>query len=160
MLFRFFNQGGGTILYWDNFQVGLTADPATNISGLAIKDRTNEIRPVGFNDLRIFNDNVSDTLEASHAGRIAWKNLAGAVTLTLASNVDLDFPIETMTTVINAFTSGLYTVLEGASTTLYFLDGTTRVDTAGGITIDPGGVVNIWRESATIYHCWGTGVTP
>lgn len=156
------NSDGGFISYWNGNQVTLTADPTVtgNISGMVVKDATQQLRWVGFNDLRKMNDNVDDTLEAGHAGRIAFKDAATARTLTLAADVDLDFAVDAMTTVLNAFTSGLYTVLEGASTTLYYLDGATRIDTAGGITIDPGGVVNVWRESATVYYCWGTGITP
>jgi len=142
-------------------QFFLQSNTATgNTTGAQVKDHGAILHDVGFNDLRIFNDNVDDTLEAQHAGQMCFKDAATARTLTLASNVDLDFPVETMTTVVNAFTSGNYTVNEGASTTLYVLDGTTRVDSAGGITIGPGGVVNIWRESATVYYCWGSGITP
>jgi len=125
-----------------------------------IQDNGSVFHEVGYNDLQIFNDNVSDTLESRHAGQIAFKDATTARTLTLASNVDLDFPVETMTTVINAFTSGDYTITEGASTTLFYLDGSTRIDTAGGATVGPGGVANIWRESATVYYIWGTGITP
>jgi hypothetical protein len=131
-----------------------------NTSGAQILAHSGHGLDVGFNVIRKFNDNVSDTLEASHCGQMAFKDSSTARTLTLASNVDLDFPVDGMTTVVNAFTSGLYTVTEGASTTLYVLDGTTRVDSAGGITIDPGGVVNVWRESATVYYCWGSGINP
>ncbi len=131
-----------------------------NTSAAQIEDHAGNRHDIGFNDLQIFNDNVSDTLEAQHAGQVAFKDATTARTLTLASNVDLDFPVEAMTTVMNAFTSGNYTVTEGASTTLYYLDGTTRVDTAGGLTVGPGGVCNIWRESATVYYAWGTGITP
>jgi hypothetical protein len=131
-----------------------------NTSGGQILGNGGNSHFIGYNDLFPFNDNVSDTLEASHGGTMALKDTSTARTLTLASNVDLDFPVNAMTTVVNAFTSGLYTVTEGASTTLYVLDGTTRVDSAGGITIDPGGVVNIWRRSATVYYCWGLGINP
>jgi hypothetical protein len=125
-----------------------------------IQDNGSVSHEVGYNDLQIFNDNVSDTLESRHAGQIAFKDATTARTLTLASNVDLDFPVEHMTTVINAFTSGDYTITEGASTTLFYLDGATRIDTAGGAIVGPGGVANIWRESATVYYIWGTGITP
>ncbi len=129
-------------------------------SGAEVKDHGNNWRDVGFNFLPVFNDNVSDTLEAEHCGQMAFKDASTARTLTLAASGNLDFPIHAMTTVVNAFTSGNYIVTEGASTTLYYLDGATRIDTAGGLTIGPGGVANIWRESATVYYAWGTGIVP
>ena len=129
-------------------------------SGAQVKDHGAILHDVGFNDLQVFNDNVSDTLEAQHAGQVAFKDATTARTLTLAASGDLDFPVGFMTTVINAFTSGDYTITEGASTTLFYLDGATRIDTAGGCTVGPGGVANIWRESATVYYIWGTGITP
>jgi len=131
-----------------------------NTTGATLIDSTGAQREIGFNDLAIFNDNVDDTLEAGHAGSMAFKDTTTARTLTLAASGDLDFPVEHLTTVVNAFTSGDYTITEGAGTTLYYLDGTTRIDTAGGCTVGPGGVANIWRESATVYHIWGTGITP
>lgn len=141
--------------------VGGTQLSATGVtSQMFVRDHASVDHDIGFNDLRIFNDNVSDTLEAQHAGQICFKDASTVRTLTLAASGNLDFPIETLTTVLNAFTSGNYIVNEGSGTTLYVLDGSTRVDSAGGITISPGGVVNIWRESATVYYCWGSGITP
>jgi hypothetical protein len=155
------NAGSLQMLTGGTIRMFFTDPTATGVTSAAsIADNGSVFHDVGFNDLQIFNDNVSDTLEARHAGQIAFKDAAGALTLTLASNVDLDFPIETMTTVINGFTSGDYTITEGASTTLFYLDGTTRIDTAGGAIVGPGGVANIWRESATVYYIWGTGITP
>jgi len=115
---------------------------------------------VGMNELFKYNDNVSDTLEGGHCGAVAFKDVTTGYTLTLEASSSLDFPVNGMTTVINAFTSTAYTITEGTSTTLYYLDGTTRVDTAGGCTVGPGGVANIWREAAGIYYIWGTGITP
>ena len=129
-------------------------------SGAQILAHSGHGLDVGFNEIRKFNDNVSDTLEASHCGQMAFKDTTTARTLTLAAVGDLDFPVNGMTTVVNAFTSTDYTITEGASTTLYYLDGATRVDTAGGCTIGPGGVANIWREAAGVYYIWGTGITP
>lgn len=129
-------------------------------SSAQVIDHGGTLRDIGFNILPLFNDDVSDTTEARHAGSVQLKEASTARTLTLSSSTDLDFPVNGMTTILNAFTSGNYTVNEGASTTLYFLDGSTRVDTAGGMTIGPGGYANVWRRSATVYIAWGAGVTP
>jgi hypothetical protein len=156
------NRNGSVILHNNNVSEIQTQDntaTGTN-SGGQVKDGAGNFHDIGFNDLVPFNDNVSDTLEAGHEGQVACKDATTARTLTLAAVGDLDFGVHKMTTVINAFATGDYTVTEGASTTLFFLDGSTVVDTAGGLTIGPGGVCNIWREAAGIYYAWGTGITP
>jgi hypothetical protein len=130
-------------------------------SGAIIRDHPGNFRAVGFNTLSDFNNNVSDTLEAGHCGALAFTNNTTAYTLTLAASSDLDFPVDGVTTVVNAGTSGNYTITEGASTTLYFVEpGSGRVDTAGGCTVGPGGVATIWRESSTVYYIWGSEITP
>jgi hypothetical protein len=114
---------------------------------------------VGFNALPIFNDDVSDTLEASHSGHINIKELTTARTLTLCASGDLDFPVEHVTHVANVATND-YTITEGATTTLYLVDpGTGLTDTTGGCTIGPGGFATIWRRSATVYWIWGSEIT-
>lgn len=114
---------------------------------------------VGFNALPIFNDDVSDTLEASHSGHINIKELTTARTLTLCASTDLDFPVEHVTHVANVATND-YTITEGATTTLYLVDpGTGLTDTTGGCTIGPGGFATIWRRSATVYWIWGSEIT-
>jgi len=149
-------------LYWDGTSCLSTQWFATTgiTSSVNLKDHEGNQHDVGFNNLRKKNDNVSDTLEAAHCGNVAFKDAATVRTLTLAAVGDLDFPVLGMTTVINAFTSGNYTITEGATTTLYYLDGVTRTDTTGGCTLGPGGVANIWREAAGVYYIWGTGITP
>jgi hypothetical protein len=131
-----------------------------NTAWAVINDNASVSHDIGFNDLRVFNDNVSDTLEAGHAGQVAFKDATTARTLTLAAVGDLDFPVGAMTTVINAFATTDYTITEGATTTLFYLDGSTVIDTAGGAVVGPGGVANIWREAAGVYYIWGTGITP
>lgn len=160
--FRGQSAGNLAELYANNLIQLATQNNAStgNTSGAQVKSHNAVLYDVGYNQLPVFNDNVSDTLEAAHSGQVAFKDATTARTLTLASNASLDFPVHGMTTVINAFTSGNYTITEGASTTLYYLDGATRTDTAGGATVGPGGVANIWRESATVYYIWGTGITP
>ena len=131
-----------------------------NTSGAAIDDHGGTARDVGFNVLPKFNDNASDTLEARHCGSVQLKDATTNRTLTLAASGDLDFPVGGLTTILNAFTSGNYIVNEGSGTTLYVLDGSTRIDAGALGFIVPGGVANVWRESATVYYMWGSGVFP
>ena len=135
-----------------------TATGAT--SGATVKDHGGTARDIGYNTLSDFNYNASDVLEASHAGAMCFTDNTTAYTLTLAASSSLDFPVDAVTQVVNAGTSGDYTITEGASTTLYYITpGTGRVDTAGGCTIGPGGVASIWRQSATVYYIWGSEIT-
>jgi len=161
LMIKCFEDAGVVLYYNGTSAVGTQELAATGVTSmLNIKDHDGNQHDVGFNNLRVRNDNQSDTLGAEHCGSAVFTDNSTSYTLTLGSNVDLDFPVHGMTTVINAFTSGNWTITEGASTTLYYLDGSTRVDTAGGCTVGPGGVANIWRESATVYYIWGTGITP
>ena len=91
---------------------------------------------------------------------MAFTGNTTAYTLTLESSGSQDFPIDGITTVLNAGTAGDYTITEGSGTTLYYVEpGTGRVDTAGGCTVGPGGVATIWRQSSTIYYIWGSEIT-
>ena len=152
----------GVTAYYNGLDVFRTASfSSTGVtSGAQVVDHGDTFRDVGFNVLPRFNSNASDTLEARHCGSLQQKSTSTARTLTLGSSSDLDFPVQGVTTVINSFTSGNYTINEGAGTTLYYLDGSTRTDTTGGCTLGPGGVATIWRESATVYYIWGSGITP
>jgi len=135
-------------------------DNTGNTSGGEIRDHAGNLLDIGFNQLSDFNNNVSDTLEAGHCGAMAFTDNTTAYTLTLAASSDLDFPVDGVTTVVNAGTSGNYTITEGTSTTLYYIEpGSGRVDTAGGCTVGPGGVATIWRQSSTVYYIWGSEIT-
>jgi hypothetical protein len=138
----------------------VTYNATGNTSGVEILKHDNAFYGAGFNVLPIESEDVSDTLEAKHCGGVFFKDGTTAVTLTLAASTDLDFPVGGVCTIINAITSGNITVNEGTSTTLYYLDGSTRTDTAGGCTVGPGGVATLWREASTIYYIFGSGITP
>jgi len=130
-------------------------------SSAYVYDHGNTARDIGFNILPAFNSNTSDTLEARHCGAANYKNNTTAYTLTLASSSDLDFPPGGITTIVNGGSSGNYTINEGTSTTLYYLEpGVGLTDTAGGCTVGPGGVATIWRVSSTVYYIWGSEITP
>lgn len=152
-----FLQGDGT---WTSEIRTQDSDGTGNTAGAETLDHNQVWSDVGFNDLREFNDDTSDTLEARHSGRINVKDDAAAVTLTLEASTSTDFPVEHVTHIMNSATSGNYTITEGSGTTLYYIDpGTGAVDTAGGCTVGPGGNATIWRRSTTVYYIWGSEIT-
>lgn len=129
-------------------------------SGAEVYAHDGVFKDVGFNTLDVETEDVSDTLEAKHCGGVYFKDGTTAITLTLEANTSTDFPVGGVCTIINANTTGNITVTEGSLTTLYYLDGSTRTDTAGGCTVGPGGIATLWREASTIYYIWGGGITP
>lgn len=130
-----------------------------NTSGARIKSHDGAEKDIGFNTLDVETEDASDTLEAKHCGGVYFKDGTTAVTLTLEASGSLDFPVGGVCTIINANGTGDITVTEGSGTTLYYLDGTTRTDTAGGGTVGPGGIATLWREASDIYYIWGSGIT-
>lgn len=156
------NNGAGVSIQFSGSTKIVTQNNATlgNTSGATVVDHGGTAQDIGFNTIPQFNFDATDTLEASHCGAITGKATTTARTLTLAASGDLDFPVEGLTNVVNAFGSGDYTITEGSGTTLFYLDGTAFTDTAGGATLGPGGVATIYRFSSTVYYIWGSGITP
>ncbi len=153
---------GAVNLYYEGTQEIATQLHTTsgNTSGGQVKDHTGTLRDIGFNDWRVMSEDVADTLEAKHAGGVYFKDNTGTIILTLAASGDVDFPVHAVCQIINASTSGGITVTEGASTTLFMLTGASRIDTAGGCSVLPGGYATLWRESTTIYYIMGAGILP
>ena len=114
---------------------------------------------VGFNVLPTMTEDADDTLEARHCGGVYFKDGTVAKTLTLEANSSTDFPVGGVCTILNAAASADITVTEGSSTTLYYLDGSTKTDTTGGCTVGPGGAATLWREDAAVYYIFGSGIT-
>lgn len=132
-------------------------DGTGNSSGAKVLDHGGTLRSVGFNVLPLFNDDVSDTLEARHVGSMNVKDTTTARTLTLEASTGSDFEQYGMVTIMNLGSSGNYSVNEGTGVTLYVNDpGSGLTDTTGGLTIGPGGTCNIWRRNSTTYIAWGT----
>lgn len=155
-------QDGAVSLYHNGgLELRTQQHEATGVtSGAEVYAHDGVLKDVGFNTLDVETEDVSDTLEAKHCGGVYFKDGTTAITLTLEASGATDFPVGGVTTIINAGTSANITVTEGASTTLYQLDGSARTDTAGGCTVGPGGVATLWREATTIYYIWGSGITP
>lgn len=110
------------------------------------------------------NDNVfsNGSRNFNTTGNFAANNIlyfgnGSNYTVTLGNSTGTgltNWPIHTSIQII-APGSGVITITEGTSTTLYFDDGS---DTVGGCTIS-GGVATIYRWDATTYIIWGSGLT-
>ena len=137
----------------DNDAAGIT-------SGAQVRAHDGTFRDVGFNTLEVETEDANVTIGAQHCGSVYLKDATTTRTVTLPSSSSTDFPVHGITTLINATTSGNINVNEGSGTTLFYLDGSTRTDTAGGAVIGPGGVATVWREATNIFYIWGAGITP
>ena len=130
-------------------------------TSLQLEDQSGNLLDAGFNVMRrATSANTSFTLGAEECGQYWDKTGSTPYTVTLAASTDLDFPVYGVVTLMNKFTSGDITVTEGSGTTLYYMDPAAgRVDTAGGCTIQPGGVATIQRAASTSYYIWGSAIT-
>jgi len=136
-------------------------DLAGNTSGAQVQSHSAIFHDIGFNTLPQFNVNASHTLQAGNCGHMTGKTGTGVTTLTGPTNVDLDFPVNGVTTVMNLGSSVNYTIVDTASCTMFYCDGTAApVDIAGTSALAPGGIVTLWRQSATAIYIFGTGFTP
>jgi hypothetical protein len=105
-------------------------------------------------------EDVSDVCDSQYKNGVYFKDGITGVTLTLEASGVTTFDAGSTCAIINAHaTTGDITVTEGAGTTLYYLDGSTVTDTAGGCTVGPGGYATLYRHSATVYYIMGGGIT-
>ena len=134
------------------------SNAAGQTSGAEVKAHNQTLRDVGFNLLPIFNEDVSDTLEASHCGHVYFKDGTANITLTLDTGTD--FPEFGVVTIINGNSTGNITIARSTAT-LYYLDGSSRSAGTSNRTVGPGGVATLWRENlaSDIYYIWGSGIT-
>ena len=156
------NADGSVVLYYDNTSAMATQQlGATGVtSGGNIKDHAGNLRDIGFNVLRTFNFNATDTLEAQHCGHATGKDDTASYTLTGPADTDVDFPVGGVTHVWNLGSSVDYTISDTASCTMYFCDGSAApVDIVGSGTLAPGGMVTLWRYSTTAIYITGSGFT-
>jgi len=157
------SSSGSIIIEWNNVSQIQTQDHNANgvgiTSGAQVKAHSGDFQDIGFNVLPQFNWNANDVLQERHCGHLTGQD-SGSRELTLASNVDLGFPVEGVTTIVNAHTAN-YTVTRGASTTLFYIEpGVDATDVGVDLTIGAGGVATLYRFSATVYYIWGSEITP
>jgi hypothetical protein len=121
--------------------------------------------PVGYARYRVLTDttldnqNVTETIGAQHVNGVWHKTTSTARTLTLETSSGFNFPVGSQLSIYNRATSGNMTVTDTATQTLWYLDGTTAVDSVGGVVIGPGGYATLIRESATVSVIMGAGIT-
>jgi hypothetical protein len=104
-----------------------------------------------------FNFNTTGNGEDIVNGMIRYTN-STAYTITLSDSTNTEFPVGGRIDVYNRGTNTI-TVSEGSSMTLYYLDGASSTDTAGGCTIAAGGYASIIKESTTVWVIMGGGIT-
>jgi len=155
---------GQAIMYYNGLPgIQTQSHTATgNTSGGTVTDHENSPRDLGFNDVKVTDNNpASVTLAANQCGSSIVMDDNTAFTVTLPASTGLDFPVGGMTILINANTSAVnMTIVDTASATCYYMSGTARTDIAGTATLGPGGVATIYRQEAAIFLIWGTGITP
>jgi hypothetical protein len=142
------------------FTLDTTAAGVT--SGAEILDTNSTRQDVGFNTLPNFNFNASDTLESSHCGHVTGKdNTTTTYKLTGPTSGNVDFPVGGVATIVNLGTTGNYTLEDTGTCTMRYCDGTAApVDIALNGTLEPGGVITLWRYSTTAIYIFGSGFTP
>jgi hypothetical protein len=156
------DSGNDVALYYAGVEEFHTqnSDATGNTTGAQVKVHDQTWYDVGLNLLPVQREDTSFTISALECGAAFLKDGATVRTITLEASTSTDFPVHGVMTIFNAVSTGNITVTEGAGTTLYVLDGSSRTDAAGSATVGPGGVATLWRESATIYYLFGSGVTP
>lgn len=155
------NNAGETILVRNGTNVLRTQEHnATGLTtGGAVLDHEGNFRDIGINDLKVASFNAVATLGAQFSGRLWGKDNTTARTMTLEGSTTEDFPTYHCVHGINGGANDL-TITEGSGVTLYYLEpGTGLVDTTGGCTVGPGGIVTIYRRNASTYWIWGSEIS-
>jgi hypothetical protein len=160
-------QNGALNFYNNGVTEASTQDSnaAGNTSGITVNDHAQVSRDVGFNDLRLVNNNpASVAVVEENMGGVIYADDNTGFTITLPSSTS-SFPVGGVITIINANTSVALTVADQASYTCFYLDGSTRTDIAGTASIAAGGVATIWRQTTggtaaeRTFLMWGSGIT-
>jgi hypothetical protein len=144
-----------------NIDVQTQSDSGTgNTTALQVRHHSNQLLDVGLNVLPRASDNNSNiTLAAQHCGAVWDKTNTTAYTVTLEASSSTDFPVEGIVTLMNKNSTGNVTISEGTGTTLYHMDGVSRTDSLGSLTLGPGGVCTIRRAAAGTYDAWGSNLS-
>jgi hypothetical protein len=154
------------------------ADAHTDISGdgqlwvrnyapnqLWFTDDTGDDYPVAMARTKVRTNTSSnmttDSIARDLINGLCMFNDGSAYTITLEPSADTQFPIESSFQIINGdpTSPGTITINEGSGGLLYYIepDGTVT-DTAGGCTMSSG-VATVWRQSASTWFIWGSGIT-
>lgn len=155
---------GAVDLYYNNVAaIGTQLGTSTgNTSYARVKDHLGTYYDVGFNTLGTQNFNASldlGTTGAQACGKAWGKTTTTAYTLTGPSSSEVDFPVGGVLQVLNLGTSGNLTFNDDATCTMYHVTGSAVTDIVGTGTLAPGGMVTLWRYSASAIYIWGSGFT-
>lgn len=135
-----------------------TTSNATNgkVSSCLAYDHQNTARAVGFNHVKeIAMTTASITLNDEHCGCVIRRTGSSAVDVILQASTTL-FPTGSMVTVLNHGTNTL-TISDG-SEAMYLMTGAGSVTDSTGFELAIGGCITIWRQGASAYYVWGTGI--
>ena len=145
---------GAVNLYYDGIsQVSTQSyNAAGNSTGLQVKNHIGTLYDVGLNVVPDFAVSANDTFDVDHQSMMWHKNAGGAITLTCASTTDI--PDGAMWYVYNDDTENL-TIDDDATAVVYWLEGGTAKAT-GAITVEPGGIVTVYKLSLNEYWVWGS----
>jgi hypothetical protein len=144
---------GGVELYYDNALAFQTETYLANSYGMGaqVRDGTNVMRPVGMNVMPVYEIDANDTFDLAHVGHLWHKDANAAVTFTTTNSSTI--PAGATYVVHNDDTEDL-TIAAGASTTLYWIEAGSA-PAAGNVTVKQGGIVTVYRYSASEWWCWG-----
>lgn len=153
------SDGGDTTFYtWGDGQAKLylkANEAASAVSSSAnVLDHDSIVRPVGFNTMRLVDQNVSVTLGAEHCGGMWYHNDSTAYTVTVSAGTD--YPTGGMTMIINH--SDTAVTIAQSGTTLIWQDGTATAAT-GNRTMSNRGVATVWKISGSAWFIWGIGLS-
>ena len=135
-----------------------TADQGT---GAQIKDGLDNLQPVGFNTIPVYEIDAADTFDLAHVGMMWHKDSGGAISFTV--NSDAAIPVGASYLVHNDDTEDL-TIAEGTATIEFLAAGAAPV--GGDVTVEQGGIVTVYKYTDAIFWVWGSkeaaggGTTP
>lgn len=109
-------------------------------------------RPIGFNAMPVVTISASQNFLLAEVGYMMHKSSGVAVTLTCAQ--DASTWLGATWVVHNDDTEDL-TIAQGAGVTIYWLEGGSA-PAPGNVTVEQGGVVTVYKLSATEFWVWGT----
>ena len=136
------------------------SDNAGATSGLKATDHNQQLRFVGYQDAVVKSFIADMTLDEMDVGNMLYKDVSTASLDIILPSSTTAFPLGSIAHFINAGNSAVTINASSQTRTLYWQDGATRTGGAStNRTVAYGGVISIWRHSATIYYIWGSGIS-
>jgi hypothetical protein len=114
--------------------------------------------PLQFAKALNVSEDTADVIDWQYMNGVAFMDGASSVTYTLEAVGVLTFEVGSYCQFINAG-SNTMVIAEGATTTLYILDGSAVTDSTGSVTVAAGGYATVYRHAAGTYYVFGAGIT-